>query len=532
MKELHTFRKFMEGKGSTVKLSQSDMDKLHKDKEIEVDGHTIQFGEGADDSYYTMTAAKRLAKKDGHDFDKLPKFARGKGVAHQQKYLDMAKAEKENVSENTTMPDIDIMGKKFNFSDICPGAHNAIKDLADEYENNPGKLGDVLFLANLHQNFFNLKRKALGPQGIDADELNKTKQLYVEILNIAVNSFGTDTMQEIEAYMKRHMDEIKKAGLKASEPGGSSDRNFEEQLKEVRTRLENEIEGYTDLHKNDVVLESFLGESSAEMNLLRGMKNMLQAIIPLKLDTSTLGSLGYAKATGLKGGESAIEYFTENPNKYVKYQNLIKKTKEIDAKGLLKNKINIDVNTNVLDAYNAISAAANEYDLRENLEEEIKMVKPQRGHAFYKLNKDVNLELQTGSTSVTNAPGVLLHPEFGKTIIAREGQYIINFHGQLFYVDMDAKFATKVPKHDDTDNVKNLRGALVPVDMAPEFDPGWKSYLNKPLEEAAKPDEKAIKALAAKLMKDPKYKARYKGKKGVEFVKTAMADAEKQLKGK
>jgi hypothetical protein len=268
------------------------------------------------------------------------------------------------------------------------------------------------------------------------------------------------------------------------------------------------------------------------MNLLRGMKNMLQAIIPLKLDTSTLGSLGYAKATGLKGGESAIEYFTENPNKYVKYQNLIKKTKEIDAKGLLKNKINIDVNTNVLDAYNAISAAANEYDLRENLEEEIKMVKPQRGHAFYKLNKDVNLELQTGSTSVTNAPGVLLHPEFGKTIIAREGQYIINFHGQLFYVDMDAKFATKVPKHDDTDNVKNLRGALVPVDMAPEFDPGWKSYLNKPLEEAAKPDEKAIKALAAKLMKDPKYKARYKGKKGVEFVKTAMADAEKQLKGK
>jgi hypothetical protein len=380
--------------------------------------------EGADASYYAMTAAKRLAKKDGHDFDKLPKFARGKGVAHQQKYLDMAKAEKENVSENTTMPNIDIMGKKFNFSDICPGAHKAIKDLADEYENNPGKLGDVLFLANLHQNFFNLERKALGPQGIDVDELNKIKQLYVEILNIAVNAFGTDTMQEIEAYMNMHMAKIKDAGLKASEPGGSSDRNFEEQLKEVRTRLENEVEGYTDLHKNDVVLESFLGE------------------------------------------------------------------------------------------------------------EEIKMVKPQRGHDFYKLNKDVELELQTGSTSVTNAPGVLLQPVFGKKIIAKEGQYIISFFGQLFYVDMDEKFATKVPKHEDSDNMKNLRGALVPVDMAPAFNPGWKSYLNEPLEEAAKPDEKAIKALAAKLMKDPKYKARYKGKKGVEFVKTAMADAEKQLKGK
>ena len=46
MKELNAFRQFMEGKGSTVKLSKSDMDKLHKDKEIEVDDHIIQFGEG------------------------------------------------------------------------------------------------------------------------------------------------------------------------------------------------------------------------------------------------------------------------------------------------------------------------------------------------------------------------------------------------------------------------------------------------------------------------------------------------------
>ena len=111
------------------------------------------------------------------------------------------------------------------------------------------------------------------------------------------------------------------------------------------------------------------------------------------------------------------------------------------------------------------------------------MVEPQRGHAFYKLNKDVDLELQTGSTSVTNAPGVLLHPVFGKTIIARKGQYIINFHGQLFYVDMGEKFATKVPKHEDSDNMENLRGALVPVDMAPKFRGGWDAYLNKPLEE-------------------------------------------------
>ena len=109
------------------------------------------------------------------------------------------------------------------------------------------------------------------------------------------------------------------------------------------------------------------------------------------------------------------------------------------------------------------------------------MVEPQRGHIFYKLNKDVDLELQTGSTSPTYAPGVLLHPVFGKTIIARKGQYIINFHGQLFYVDMDEKFATKVPKHEDSGNKESLAGALDIVDKAPKFNPGWKSYLNKPL---------------------------------------------------
>ena len=248
-------------------------------------------------------------------------------------------------------------------------------------------------------------------------------RLYTEILNVA-EQLGV--RKQAKDYMDMHLAKIKDNGFKASEPGGSSDRNFEEQLKEVRSRIASEVEGYTDLHENDVALESFLGE----------------------------------------------------------------------------------------------------------LNEEIEMVEPQSGHIFYKLNKDVTLKLKTGSTSPTYAPGVLLHPVFGKSIIAKEGQYIINFHGQLFYVDMDEKFATKVPKHEDSGNKESLSGALDIVDMAPKFNPGWKSYLNEPLEEAAKPEEKEIKALAAKLMKDPKYKARYKGKKGVEFVKTTMADAEKQLKGK
>ena len=54
--------------------------------------------------------------------------------------------------------------------------------------------------------------------------------------------------------------------------------------------------------------------------------------------------------------------------------------------------------------------------------------------------------------------------------------------------------------------------------------------LEESLEEATKPDEKEIKTAAAKLMKDPKFKAQYKGKKGVDFVKHARAVAKKSMK--
>ena len=515
MKELNKFREFMaEGKGSTVKLSKSDMDKLHKDKEIEVDDHTIQFGEGEEN---VSENALGIDKGDG-------------------------------TFEIT--PDIEIMGQSFNFSDICPSAHNLVKNQSLVHQGFSRTAPIVLNFAILHRDFFALERKALGAQGIDIDTFkNDVTRLYVEILNVA-EKLGV--RKQAKEYMDMHMGKIKDAGFKASEPGGSSDMNFEEQLAEVRNRLENEIEGYTDLHKNDVVLEAFLGESNAESNPLRGIKNMFQAIIPLKLDTDTLDTLKYAKATGIQGDKSVIEFFTENPDKYEKYTNLLNQANKFGVK--------VNSGTNVLDAYNAISAAAAEYDLRGgslderqkyaddqlkfkkgdtvyfknvkggkelpmtvtgpgkfmdsnrldtggkeivfpvkggpdgggmyaaddlvkegSLNEEIEMVEPDPGHDYYKLNKDVELELQTGSTSVTMAPGVLLHPVFGEKIIARKGQYIISFFGQLFYVDMDAKFATKVPKHEDSDNKENLRGALVPVDMAPKFRGGWEAYLNKPL---------------------------------------------------
>ena len=91
---------------------------------------------------------------------------------------------------------------------------------------------------------------------------------------------------------------------------------------------------------------------------------MFQAIIPIKLDTSPIGSLGYAKAIGIEGDLNAIQFFTEYPDRYEKYKDLLNQA----------NRFGVDINpsTNVLDAYNKISAAANEYELRENLEEDKK----------------------------------------------------------------------------------------------------------------------------------------------------------------
>jgi hypothetical protein len=268
-------------------------------------------------------------------------------------------------------PDIEIMGQSFNFSDICPGAHNLVKKVSVEASDSP----TVLMFAILHRDFFALEKKALGAAGITVDEYkNDVTRLYTEILNVA-DKLGV--RDEAKEYMDMHIGKIKDAGFKASEDDGSSDYKadndyymdetgdenefLQEQLREVRSRIASGVEGYTDLHENDVALEAFLGESNAERNPLLGIKNMFQAIIPLKLDTDTLGDLGYAKATGMRGDLSAIEFFTENPDKYEKYTNLLNQASKFGVK--------VGPNTNVLDAYNIIADAAAQYKLRENLEE-------------------------------------------------------------------------------------------------------------------------------------------------------------------
>jgi hypothetical protein len=55
--------------------------------ESQIDEHI----KGGLDSYYQLTKAKELAKADGHDYDKLPEYHRGKDQPHKEKYKALAK---------------------------------------------------------------------------------------------------------------------------------------------------------------------------------------------------------------------------------------------------------------------------------------------------------------------------------------------------------------------------------------------------------------------------------------------------------
>lgn len=112
---------------------------------------------------------------------------------------------------NESVEDIDIMGQKFNFHDICPTAHKTVGDLAKEYKNDEGKLGDLLVIANAHQDFFALEKKALATKKLSDDEVNDLKRLYTEITNMAFNTFGGEVGGDISEYMNMHMETVEKA---------------------------------------------------------------------------------------------------------------------------------------------------------------------------------------------------------------------------------------------------------------------------------------------------------------------------------
>ena len=75
-------------KGSKTHGGQADdLEKAMKESVTQTPG----------DSYHHLQKAKRLASADGHDYDKLPKYHRGKDVPHQAHYDDKAKNEARGV---------------------------------------------------------------------------------------------------------------------------------------------------------------------------------------------------------------------------------------------------------------------------------------------------------------------------------------------------------------------------------------------------------------------------------------------------
>jgi hypothetical protein len=213
--------------------------------------------------------------------------------------------------------DIDIMGQKFNFNDICPGAHKAIANLAKEYANNDVMLGDLLYLANLHQTFFNLEKKALGPQGIDADDLNNIKELYVDINNIANNAFGEEVGKEVKTYMDMHMDKIKKAGLKASEPGGSSDTSYAQDWADEQDAMYGKANF---VEENDKALDAVIKGGASFIK--DKTKDFLLKILFKTADFVSPDTLKYVykELVNKVGVEEANETFQElnlDPKKYV-----------------------------------------------------------------------------------------------------------------------------------------------------------------------------------------------------------------------
>ena len=281
MKELNRFREFLsEGKMDKFKVGQTvkyKADGKEKEGEIEkIDGIYLKLKSGGSIPY--------------------------------QSVLENALANDKGDGTFEITADIDIMGKKFNFSDICPGAHKAIANLAKEYANNDDMLGDLLYLAQLHQTFFNLEKKALGPQGIDADDLNNIKELYVDINNIANNAFGEEAGKEVKTYMNMHMDKIKEAGLKASEPGGSSDMNFSaEEKANVFVREEG-------LEENDKALDEILDEEINEVSKAESNVYALLKEIKMEID-KVLNEEGKAKALDVV--DMSIDYLKSLDHKIV-----------------------------------------------------------------------------------------------------------------------------------------------------------------------------------------------------------------------
>ena len=92
---------------------------------------TNEHVKGGLDSYYQLTKAKRLAKADGHDYDKLPEYDRGKDQPHKEKYMALAKEVNEG-EERTDIKDLMIPKIKEYLHSKGPGSYISLEDLESD----------------------------------------------------------------------------------------------------------------------------------------------------------------------------------------------------------------------------------------------------------------------------------------------------------------------------------------------------------------------------------------------------------------
>ena len=92
---------------------------------------TNEHVKGGLDSYYQLTKAKRLAKADGHDYDKLPEYHRGKDQPHKEKYMALAKEVNEG-EERTDIKDLMLPKIKEYLHSKGPGSYISMEDLESD----------------------------------------------------------------------------------------------------------------------------------------------------------------------------------------------------------------------------------------------------------------------------------------------------------------------------------------------------------------------------------------------------------------
>ena len=110
------------------------------------------------------------------------------------------------------------------------------------------------------------------------------------------------------------------------------------------------------------------------------------------------------------------------------------------------------------------------------------MVKPKRGHEFFQLTKDVELDYISGHSGIgLKVPGVMLHNVVSQ-FKGKKGAYIIDYFGRHFYVDMKKRQQMDIlPIGNKYQKKLRWNSNYKTVDMAPDYS-DWKNF-KKPIKE-------------------------------------------------